>query len=215
MIDISKRFPMTTLREAYERAKDVNPWVFEGLIASSVTTIYGKSKVGKSYLVSSMLLSLLLPDREFLGVQPSDPTKVWKPVILWTDPDSDNEYGRRLIPELPEDVDIEIPSFYVGRTTQSDEWEALTDHLLSQGYNFVILDNLMGATGDTNDALAVTAVYDGLTRLTSRGVPVVVLHHESEKGVKSRVLLRLSVYSILRPRKQPAVVRSGRPRPRP
>ncbi len=182
MIDISKRFPMTTLREAYERAKDVNPWVFEGLICSSVTTIYGKSKVGKSYLVASMLLSLLIDGREFLGKQPADPTKTWKPVILWTDPDSDNEYGRRLIPELPKDVDVEIPSFYVGRTTKAEEWEALTDHLLTQGYNFVVLDNLMGATGDTNDALAVTSVYDGLTRLTSRGVPVVVLHHESEKG---------------------------------
>jgi hypothetical protein len=43
-----------------------------------------------------------------------------------------------------------------------------------------VVDNLMGVTGDTNDPGSVTTVFDGLTRLTNRGVPVVVIHHESE-----------------------------------
>jgi len=69
-----------------------------------------------------------------------------------------------------------------GRTALADEWSTLADHLISEGHNFVVVDNLMGATGDTNDAATMTTVFDGLTRLTSHGIPVVVVHHESEKG---------------------------------
>ncbi|WP_280300322.1 AAA family ATPase [Nocardia abscessus] len=182
MIDIATRFPRTTTREAYERSKQHERWVFPDTVCSSITMIYGRSNVGKSYLVSSLLLSLLVADREFLGMQPTDKTKLWKPAILWTDPGSDEEYGERIHKALPEDVDLEVPVFHIGRTARAEEWQALTDHLLGEGHNFVVVDNLMGATGDTNDAAVVATVFDGLTRLTNQGVPVVVLHHESEKG---------------------------------
>lgn len=148
--------------------------------------IYGRSNVGKSYLVSSLLLSLLVAEREFLGMQPSDPTKLWKPAILWTDPGSDEEYGDRIHKALPDGVDIDVPAYHIGRTVRAEEWEELTAHLLDEGHNFIVVDNLMGTTGDTNDASVVTTVFDGLTRLTSQGVPVVVLHHESEKGVSQK-----------------------------
>jgi hypothetical protein len=72
--------------------------------------------------------------------------------------------------------------FYIGKTTAAREWEALTDLLIEAGLNFVVLDNLMGATGDTNNPEAVTTVFDGMTRLTNHGIPVVVIHHESEHG---------------------------------
>jgi energy-coupling factor transporter ATP-binding protein EcfA2 len=181
-IDIAKRFPKTMLYDAYERSKDEDKWVFHETICSSVTLLYGRSGCGKSYLVTSMLLALLKDDREFLGMQPTDRTKLWKPVILWTDPASDDEYGDRLYGagRLPKDV--AVPSFHVGRTVRADEWEVLTDLIISEGYNFVVLDNLMGVTGDTNDPSTITTVFDGLTRLTNRGIPVVVLHHESEHG---------------------------------
>lgn len=179
-IDIAKRFPRSTTKEAYERSKQHERWVFPDVICSSVTMIYGRSNVGKSYLVSSLLLSLLVEDRDFLGLQPTDETKLWKPAILWTDPGSDEEYGDRIHTAL---ADVDVPAYHIGRTARADEWEALADHLLAEGNNFVVLDNLMGATGDTNDAAVMTTVFDGLTRLTNRGVPVVVLHHESEKGM--------------------------------
>jgi hypothetical protein len=115
-------------------------------------------------------------------MQPTDATKLWRPAILWTDPGSDVEYAERIYEDLPDDVDVELPMFHVGRTTRPDEWEALSDHLIEQGRNFIVLDNLMGVTGDTNEPTAVTNVFDGLTRLTNRGVPVVLLHHETEHG---------------------------------
>jgi hypothetical protein len=144
--------------------------------------IYGRSNVGKSYLVSSLLLSLLIEGRDFLGMQPVDKTKLWRPAVLWTDPGSDEEYGDRIHTALPDGVDIDVPTFHTGRTALADEWSTLADHLISEGHNFVVVDNLMGATGDTNDAATMTTVFDGLTRLTSHGIPVVVVHHESEKG---------------------------------
>lgn len=183
MIDIADRFPRTTTREAFERSKQNERWVFPDTVCSSVTMIYGRSNVGKSYLVSSLLLSLLIEGREFLGMQPTDKTKLWKPAILWTDPSSDEEYGERIHKALPDDVDIAVPTFHIGRTARAEEWQALTDYLIGEGHNFVVVDNLMGATGDTNDAAVVATVFDGLTRLTNQGVPVVVLHHESEKGM--------------------------------
>jgi hypothetical protein len=182
-IDIAKRFPCSSLKDAYARAKASERWVFPDTVCSSITMLYGRSNVGKSYLVASMLLSLLVRDRDFLGMQPTDPTKLWRPAILWTDPGSDEEYAERIYDELPPGEDVEVPMFHIGRTIREDEWEVLTDHLIAQGHNFVVLDNLMGATGDTNEPGAVTAVFDGLTRLTNHKIPVVLLHHESEKGV--------------------------------
>ncbi len=182
-IDVAKRFPRSSLRQAWERSKQQERWVFDRVVCSSLTLLYGKSNVGKSFLVSSLLLSLMKPDREFMGMQPTDPTKVWKPVILWTDPGSDEEYGERwfdYIPEIRETVDI--PVYQLGRTATAAEWEALTDELIAEGFNFVVLDNLMGVTGDTNNTEVCTTVFDGLTRLTNRNIPVVVLHHESEHG---------------------------------
>ncbi|WP_280179884.1 AAA family ATPase [Nocardia cyriacigeorgica] len=180
MIDIATRFPRTTLKDAWLRSQQSEKWVFPDTVCSSVTMIYGRSNVGKSYLVSSMLLSLMVDGREFLGMQPTNRTKVWRPAILWTDPGSDEEYAERIYPELPEEAELGI--FHAGRTTQVAEWSALADHLISEGFNFVVVDNLQGVTGDTNEAGTVTTVFDGLTKLTNRGVPVVVLHHESEKG---------------------------------
>lgn len=178
-IDIAKRFPYTSLQAAWERSQQTEQWVFPDTICSSVTMIYGRSNVGKSYLVSSLILSLLVDGREFLGMEPTDRTKLWRPAVLCTDPGSEEEYGKRIHPYADGgDVDL----FYVGRTVKTEEWSALTDYLLSKGNNFVVLDNLMGATGDTNDAGHMTTVFDGLAQLTRKGVPVVLLHHESEKG---------------------------------
>lgn len=184
-IDIDRRFPRTSLQEAYERSKDTERWVFSETVCSSVTLIYGRSNVGKSYLVTSMLLSLLTEGREFLGMRPNDSAKLWTPAILWTDPGSDEEYADRICSHLPEAAEVDISMFYIGKTTAAGEWEALTDCLLSEGFNFVVLDNLMGATGDTNNTEAVTTVFDGMTRLTNRGVPVVILHHEREHGASN------------------------------
>lgn len=182
-INVDIRFPRSSLREAYERSKHTERWVFSETICSSVTLIYGRSNVGKSYLVASMLLSLLVEGRDFLGMPPVDSAKEWKPAILWTDPGSDEEYADRICKHLPEGAEVDIPMFHIGKTTTANEWEALTGFLLADGVNFVVLDNLMGATGDTNDPEAVTTVFDGMTRLTNRGVPVVIIHHESEHGL--------------------------------
>ncbi|MBF6449505.1 AAA family ATPase [Nocardia elegans] len=179
-IDIATRFPRTSLQDAWERSQQSEKWIFPDTVCSSVTMIYGRSNVGKSFIVSSLVLSLMVDGREFLGMQPTNRTKVWRPAILWTDPGSDEEYAERIFPELPKEAELGI--FHVGRTTRPDEWEALANYLVAEGFNFVVVDNLQGVTGDTNESGTVTTVFDGLTRLTNRGVPVVVLHHESEKG---------------------------------
>ena len=178
--DFDKRFPMMTFAEAKAKAAETERWVFEGLVSAATTMIYGRSNVGKSYLVASMLLSLTLPERAFLGQQPTDPNKEWRPAILCTDPGVQEEYAERMAQAT--DIELDIPSYSIGVTRLPHEWEALTDHLIATDRNFVVLDNLMGATGDSNDTPAISTVYDGLNRLVLRGIPVVVVHHESEHG---------------------------------
>ncbi len=186
-IDIATRFPRTSLRDALERARKSERWVFPDLVCSSITLLYGRSNVAKSYLVCGMLLSLMIEGRDFLGLQPTDPGKEWRPAVLATDPGADGEYAERIDAGSPEGVDLEVPTYFIGMTKRADEWEALTDHLIAEGYNFVVLDNLMGASGDTNNTEACTVVFDGLNRLVSKGIPVVVLHHETEHRGKTEI----------------------------
>lgn len=186
-MDFDKRFPKTTIAETLEKMKTQDRWVFQDLIHSSITMLYGRAGVGKSYVVSDLILSLLVRDRPFMGQQPTNPNKEWHPVILGTDPGTADEYALRLHAgaELANASPIEVPLYFIGRTAQAPEWDALASRLMDEGYNFVVLDNLMGATGDTNDAVAQTTVFDGLTRFTNVGIPVLVVHHESQHGGKA------------------------------
>ncbi|KMS87931.1 AAA family ATPase [Prauserella rugosa] len=169
-----------SIKEAYERSLAEPEWVFPNTIAGSVTMIYGRSNSGKSYLVGEMLLALLAEGRKFLGLEPVDVDKAWRPAVLTTDPGALMEYGKRVFPLLPPDAPLFLRQ--IGRTAHEDRITALADEIIANGYNFVVVDNLMGITGDTNDVTAMTTVFDGLTKLTTVGIPVVVLHHESEKG---------------------------------
>lgn len=170
-----------SIRTAYELSLAEPEWVFPNTIAGSVTMIYGRSNTGKSYLVGEMLLALLVEGRTFLGMEPVDTDKAWRPAILTTDPGALTEYGKRVFPLLPEDAPLFLRQ--IGRTAHENRVTALADEIVGNGYNFVVVDNLMGVTGDTNDVSAMTTVFDGLTRLTAVGIPVVVIHHESEKGL--------------------------------
>ncbi|NYD37694.1 AAA family ATPase [Actinomycetospora corticicola] len=182
----SERFPVLSLAEAFERASRTERWVFHEVISSSITTLYGPSNVGKSYLVASMLLSLMVDGREFLGMQPVDESKDWRPAILCTDPGSPEEYAQRIYAGVPDANALDVPMYRTGMTKTPEEWRDLTSLLIGTGRNFVVLDNLNGSTGDPNDTAAATVVYDGLDLLVSRGIPVVVLHHETEKYATKR-----------------------------
>lgn len=174
-------FQWVSFSQARKLARKTEKWVFEGLISSSITTIYGRSNVGKSYLVASLIRSLILDGEKFLGVAPNDPNKEWRPVILCTDPGTLTEYGedKRLAWKLSDETELDVDLLQIGVTRSPERWADLTNAMLDRGRNFVVLDNLGGATGDTNDPLAIAVVMDALSAM---GVPVVILHHESEKG---------------------------------
>src|SRR5690606_33281177 len=95
-----------SIRKAYELSLTEPEWVFPNTIAGSVTMIYGRSNVGKSYLIGEMLLALLIDGRTFLGMEPVDADKAWRPAILTTDPGALTEYGKRVFPLLPEDAPL-------------------------------------------------------------------------------------------------------------
>lgn len=157
-------------------------WVFKDTICSSVTLIYGKSNVGKSYLVSSMVSSLLVDGREFLGMQPVDKSKLWRPAIVSTDPGTLQDYGEQIFETIPNPTGDEVDLFEGALTLDPTRWELFADEVVANGNNFVVLDNLMGLTGDTNSSERCTVVFDAMAKLNSQGIPTVLLHHESEHG---------------------------------
>ncbi len=177
-------FEWVRAAEARELARTREQWVFPGVISTATTLIYGRSSVGKSFLVANMVRSLLLPGEKFLGMEPKDANKEWRPGIICTDPGTLEEYGedRRLHFGRPEDEELDVDLLQVGTIHGADKWQRLTGELADRGRNFVVVDNLGGVTGDSNETAAVNRMYDGLNDLVSEGVPVVILHHESEKG---------------------------------
>lgn len=175
-------FKRYSLGEAYLLSQQSERWVFQDTICSSVTLIYGKSNVGKSYLVSSMVSSLLVEGREFLGMQPVDKAKLWRPAIVSTDPGTLQDYGEQIYETIPSPSGDEVDLFAGGLTIDPSKWELFTEEIVSNGNNFVVLDNLMGLTGDTNSSERCTVVFDAMAKLNSHGIPTVLLHHESEHG---------------------------------
>lgn len=186
--DIDDRFPLITADEARKHSDDTGRWVFPNLISTDSTILYGKSIAGKSYLVCDMLLSLLYPGRKFLGMRPEPSGKTWRPIILGSDPGSAAEYVGRLDQGAPTGGEPPDVAFRMMSTVRNPEhWRLLVDWIIEEGYNFVVLDNLNGVTGNCSDEEWTAFAWDAVGRLNYAGIPVVVMHHETQhQGVPSR-----------------------------
>ncbi|MCF8611718.1 AAA family ATPase [Gordonia sp. HY285] len=191
-------FPGVTLAEALERGKNEDDWVVPGLISATTTLLYGEAKIGKSWMVSALVGSLLTGS-EFLGVKPED--RPYSVGVFATDDRGESEYSGRIGTICPDDDDERLRLYQMPPMTP-EGWESLATVVRSHGHNVVIIDNLSQALqpgGSINDDPTVRAFFDGVRKLIRSGVAVVIVGHTSDKagmnGYKPTTPLGSSVIS--------------------
>jgi hypothetical protein len=172
-------FDVMTFDEALEEADKVEPWLVPGLISSGSTLIYGQAKVGKSFLVSALIASLMSGD-PFLG-QPVPQDREFSVAVCWADDGDRATYARQIREVLPEGTGAQV-RFYTMPPMTPDRWDALYDLVVENQHSLVVLDNLTQIIdGNINSQEDVNRFFAGVRRFTRAGIPVVIVGHSSDK----------------------------------
>lgn len=173
------KFQRYDLAQMFEKAHERLPFLVDHLVCSTITVVYGEPFSGKSTLAALLAKAALIDDC-FLG-HPLN-KRVRRVVILTTELDGIEEYGRRL-EELGVKPEAGGLTAYEAGSLTADDWAELATVVAPDEDTLVILDNLTGITyGSLNEDVAVRVVFDGLRHFTAHGAAVVVLAHVSEKS---------------------------------
>lgn len=169
---------------------DADPFVLDGLVASTVTLFYGRPKTGKSTLAAAVAKSLAggLP---VIGKQPRCPGKT--AIVAGDSGDAINVYGS-LLPGVP---GVRVIEF--SRPPTSAAWGALCGELASSGYSLVVIDNLMAfAPGDINDHLPIRKLADVLEQFNRHGIGVLLIHHVSDHEFSTKPMGNTAIAAMAR-----------------
>jgi RecA-family ATPase len=155
-------------------------WVIDGILSADTTLLYGEPKLGKSYFVGAMLVSLTTGADTFLDKKI---TGTYRPAVCWTDDRGWREYKKRMLASdevrAGNGLDLDFVALPMMRT--ADQWRELADKLLALHRNLVVIDNMSSAVyGSMNDDGAVRGFFAGVKTLTDAGMAVLVLAHASD-----------------------------------
>ncbi|WP_431939411.1 AAA family ATPase [Nocardia grenadensis] len=166
--------------EALKMADEGETWIVENIISSTTTLLFGEAKSGKSFLVSALIHSLTTGD-DFLG-KPVPTDRAFSVAVCWTDDMGPIEYSDRIRMVMPDDEpDVRFYRLPIMRTP--DMWLSLYEHVMSEGHNIVVIDNMAQTlNGSVNDDAVVRQFFEGVRRFTRAGIPVVVVAHSSDKA---------------------------------
>ncbi|WP_329258376.1 AAA family ATPase [Actinoallomurus sp. NBC_01490] len=177
----TRRFQMTTYREALEKAKDRPTWIIDGVISAHTTLLVGEAKVGKSFLASALIASLSTGE-DFIG-KPVPQDRDFSVAVCWTDDAGDVEYGERIATVMPGEAEPNVGFYAVHSMERREDWQDLFREVMADGRNFVIIDNLSQCIdGSYNDDHSVRKFYDGVRLFTRVGIPVVIIAHSTDKA---------------------------------
>lgn len=157
--------------------EDRPKFIVDGLVAKSLTLLYGRPKHGKSTIAMALAIAVANGSDTFLGrkVNLNGPAKV---AIIAGDPEDDSEYDRVIAGGVPpEGVHI----YCFSRPPQAEHWQEAITELRHWGAQLVIIDNLQSFCRDVNDSRMVAYVLDRCDQLMRAGIAVVLVHHISEK----------------------------------
>ncbi|WP_435592028.1 AAA family ATPase [Nocardia sp. bgisy118] len=174
-------FDTTTYTEALKLADEGETWVVENIIGAGTTLIYGEAKVGKSFLVSALIKSLAI-GTEFLN-KPVPQDRAFSVAVCWTDDMGAQEYSTRIRTVMPADEAPDVRFYHLPIMRTPDMWQALYERVMSDGHNFVVIDNLAQTlNGSINDDAEVRKFFDGVRLFVRAGIPVVIVAHSSDKA---------------------------------
>lgn len=173
-----QRDGFTTILVDDEPLEDDRPrFLVDGLVARSLTLLYGQPKHGKSTLAMAMAVAVANGAPEFLGrkVNLNGPAKVG---IIAGDPEDDIEYVKALRGSVPPGM---VMTYCPQRPPQPEHWASVLSEMKLWGVQLVIIDNLQAFCRDVNDSRLVAPMLDRCDQLTRAGIAVILVHHTSEK----------------------------------
>lgn len=165
--------------DALKEADDVEPWLIEGVISSGSTLLYGQAKVGKSFLVSALIASLM-SGQDYLG-RPVPRDRDFSVALCWCDDGDRATYARQVREVLPEGAAAQV-GFYTMPPMSQERWDELYNQVTERKHSLVVIDNLTQALdGDINSQRDVGRFFQGVRKFTRSGIPVVIVGHSSDK----------------------------------
>ncbi|MFL6051310.1 MAG: AAA family ATPase [Actinoallomurus sp.] len=177
----ARRYPKTSIQDAWTKAEHHETWVIDGIISSDSTLLVGEAKVGKSFLASA-LVAALTTGGDFLG-RPVPQDREFSVAICWTDDGGDVEYGERIRTVLPDEMVPKVDLYGLSTMESRDDWRKLFEEVMEDGHNFVIIDNLSQCVdGSVNNDADVRRFYEGVRQFTRAGIPVVIIAHSTDKA---------------------------------
>jgi hypothetical protein len=84
---------------------------------------------------------------------------------------------------MPESETPSVMFYHLPLMRTPEIWQALYDRVMSDGHNFVVIDNLAQTlNGSVNDDAVVRQFFDGVRLFVRAAIPVVVVAHSSDKA---------------------------------
>lgn len=161
-------------------------FLIPGLVSSSLTYLYGQSKVGKSFVVANVVASVL-DGKPFLDRQP---LKTVDGVVIVTTDAGDGYAYRQRLNDLGVADDDRVLLVPVGISPEPDVFDEVKNLVATGGYGFVVFDHATGLIpADQN--INAREPWVGLWRfLDSLGVPVLLVGHSTDSKFQGQTIHR-------------------------
>lgn len=178
----------TRLDRADEPDDPARHFLIPGLVSSSLTYLYGQSKVGKSFVVANIVASLL-DGKPFLGRQPLK--TVDGVVIITTDPGDDYAYDDRLddLGVAPDDRVLLVP---VGINPKPERLVQVANFFANGDYGFAVFDHATGLI-PTDQNINTREPWGNLWELLdSLDAPALLVGHSTDSKFEGKTIHRPS-----------------------
>lgn len=161
-------------------------FLIPGLVSSSLTYLYGQSKVGKSFVVANIVASVL-DGKPFLGRQPLK--TVDGVVIVTTDAGDAYAYHQRL-KDLGVADDERVGLVPVGIAPEPDVFDEVKNLFVNGDYGFAVFDHATGLVPADQNINAREPWVNLWRLLDSLGVPVLLVGHSSDSKFEGKPIHR-------------------------
>lgn len=183
------RLGLKTLAELADEPDDpARFFLTPGLVSSSLTYLYGQSKVGKSFVVANIVASVL-DGKPFLGRQPLK--TVDGVVIVTTDAGDAYAYHQRLN-DLGVADDDRVGLVPVGIAPEPEQLAEVADLFVNGDYGFAVFDHATGLVPADQNINAREPWVNLWRLLDSLGVPVLLVGHATDSKFQGQTIHRPS-----------------------
>ncbi|UQV53250.1 AAA family ATPase [Corynebacterium pseudodiphtheriticum] len=183
------RLQAKTLAElANEPENPARFFLIPGLVSSSLTYLYGQSKVGKSFVVANIVASVL-DGKPFLGRKPLK--TVDGVVIVTTDAGDAYAYHQRL-KDLGVADDDRVLLVPVGIAPELERLAEVADLFVNGDYGFAVFDHATGLVPADQNINAREPWVNLWRLLDSLGVPVLLVGHATDSKFQGQTIHRPS-----------------------